>query len=79
MPITAEIIRIKDHNDDHKVGGLDFLSPWLTLPSIAFRYEASPCTLNRHQGKFHHPLILTRDGHLSRFCAEGLGIHAGDG
>lgn len=24
MPITAEIIRIKDHNEDHEVSGLDF-------------------------------------------------------
>lgn len=23
MPITAKVIRIKDHNDDHEVGGLD--------------------------------------------------------
>lgn len=23
MPITVEVIRIKDHNDDHEVGGLD--------------------------------------------------------
>jgi hypothetical protein len=23
MPISAEVIRIKDHNDDHEVGGLD--------------------------------------------------------
>jgi hypothetical protein len=23
MPISAEVIRIKDHNEDHEVGGLD--------------------------------------------------------